>query len=82
MTETLAHGYSPESTQQEVSNEYQHDRVWMVFKILCGLVIWTKVASALEGLTFLMLRLLLFKAQDHLNPVMLVLIGLLSLSTL
>ena len=27
MTETLAHGYSPESTQLVLSNEYQHDRV-------------------------------------------------------
>ena len=26
MTETLAHGYSSESTQWELSNEYQHDR--------------------------------------------------------
>ena len=25
MTETLAHGYSSESTQQELSNEYQFD---------------------------------------------------------
>ena len=25
MAETLAHGYSYESTQQELSNEYQHD---------------------------------------------------------
>ena len=32
MTGTLADGYSSESTQQEPSNEYQHDRVWMVFK--------------------------------------------------
>ena len=32
MTETLANGYSFESTQQEFSNEYQHDRVSMVFK--------------------------------------------------
>ena len=32
MTETLANGYSSESTQQEHSNEYQHDRVEMVFK--------------------------------------------------
>ena len=31
MTETLANGYSFESTQQEFSNEYQHDRVSMVF---------------------------------------------------
>ena len=27
MTLTLAHGYSTESTQWELSNEYQHDRV-------------------------------------------------------
>ena len=27
MTETLAHGYSFDSNQQELSNEYQHDRV-------------------------------------------------------
>ena len=26
MTETLEHGYSSESTQRELSNEYQHDR--------------------------------------------------------
>ena len=26
-TETLAHGYSSDSNQQELSNEYQHDRV-------------------------------------------------------
>ena len=32
LTETLAHGYSTESIQQEVSNEYQHDKVEMVFK--------------------------------------------------
>ena len=31
MTETLAHGYSSESTQRELSNEYQHDRVRWVF---------------------------------------------------
>ena len=27
MAETLANGYSSESTQRELSNEYQHDRV-------------------------------------------------------
>ena len=27
MTETLAHGYSSESTQRELFGEYQHDRV-------------------------------------------------------
>ena len=51
MTETLANGYSSESTQRELSNEYEHDRVWMIFKNLCILVLWMKVASALEGLS-------------------------------
>ena len=50
MTETLAHVYTSESTQRELSNEYQHDKVKMVFKDLRALVLWTKVASALEGL--------------------------------
>ena len=50
MTETLAHGYSSESTQRELSNEYQYDRVYMVFQDLCVLVLWTRVAIALEGL--------------------------------
>ena len=50
MIETLANGYSSESTQQELSNEYQHDRVSMVFQESCILVLWTKVVSALEGL--------------------------------
>ena len=50
MTETLAHRYSSEGTQRELSNEYQHDRVTMVFKNLCVLVLWMKVALALEGL--------------------------------
>ena len=46
ITETLANGYSFESTQQELSNEYQHARVQMFFKILCFLVLWTKAGSA------------------------------------
>ena len=37
-TETLAHGHQSESTQRELSNKYQHDRVKMVFKNLCILV--------------------------------------------
>ena len=49
MTETLANGYSYESTPQELSNEYQHNMVSMVFKNICILVLWMKV-SALEGL--------------------------------
>ena len=48
--ETLAYGYSSESTQRELSNEYQHDRVSMFFKDFCIPVLWTKVASALKGL--------------------------------
>ena len=47
MTETLANGYSSESTQRGLSNEYQHDRVLMVLKNIYFLVIWTKVALAL-----------------------------------
>ena len=50
MTETLAYGYSSDSTQWELSNEYQHDKVKMFFKNLCVLVPWKKVASASEGL--------------------------------
>ena len=48
--ETLSNGYSSESTQRELSNEYQDDRVSMVFQESCILVLWTKVVSALEGL--------------------------------
>ena len=32
MTETLAYRYSYESTQGELSYEYQHDMVQMIFK--------------------------------------------------
>ena len=48
MTETLANGYSYESTRGELSKEYQHDRVSMVFKDICVPLLWRKVASALE----------------------------------
>ena len=50
ITETLANGYSSESTRRELSNEYQDDRVSMVFQESCMLVLWTKIVSALEGL--------------------------------
>ena len=50
ITETLANGYSSESSQRDLSNEYQHDRVSIIFKNLCVFVLWTKLASALEGL--------------------------------
>ena len=42
MTETLAHG-TPLTAQQELCNEYQHDRVKVVFIIFCCFVHWTKV---------------------------------------
>ena len=52
MTETVANGYSSERALRELSNEYQYDRVSIVFKNLCILVLWTIVAlPALEGLT-------------------------------
>ena len=51
MTETMANGYSSESTQRELSNEHQHDRVKMFFVIFCLFVHWRKVTSAGEGLT-------------------------------
>ena len=50
MTKILSHGYSSDSTQWEFSNEYQHDRVYIVFKNLYVIVLWMKVALALEGL--------------------------------
>ena len=34
MTEILAHGYSSDSTQQEISYEYPHDLIMMTFIIL------------------------------------------------
>ena len=52
MTETFSYGYSSEGTLQELSNEYQHDRVQMVFKNIFILVLWTKLVSALKGLKF------------------------------
>ena len=51
MIETLPNGYPSESTQRRLSNEYQHDRTYMIVKNLCVLVFWPKVASALEGLS-------------------------------
>ena len=50
ITETLSNGYSSESSRRELSNEYQDDRVSMVFQESCILVLWTEVVSALEGL--------------------------------
>ena len=46
----MVHGYSSESTKRELSNEYQYDRVQVVFESIRVLVLLTKVASELEGL--------------------------------
>ena len=59
MTGTLANGYSFESIHRELYNEYQHDRVKMIFKSLYVDVLWTKVASALEGLKHEWVKLIL-----------------------
>ena len=50
MTETVPHGYPSETTHLELSNKYQHHRVWMVIKNLCILMLWMNVTSPLEGL--------------------------------
>ena len=57
MLETKANGYSSESTDRELSNEYQRNRVLMGFKNVCVLVPRTKVASALERQLWLVVRL-------------------------
>ena len=49
MTETLANGYLSESTLQDLSNEYQHDRIKMIFKIFCFFVHLTKATLTSEG---------------------------------
>ena len=46
MIETLAHGYSSESSQPELYNVYKHDMSLNGFQRLS-----MKVASALEGLS-------------------------------
>ena len=38
------------SSQRELSNEHQHDKVLIVLNNLCVLVLWMKVASASDGL--------------------------------
>ena len=50
MTETLANGYSSDSSQRGLSYEYPDDLVRMIFIIFCILVHLTKEATALEGL--------------------------------
>ena len=65
MTKTLAHGYSSESTQWKLSNEYYNDRV---LKKFCVLVPLTKVASASKGLIIMEVnRCTLWSKQHNLN---------------
>ena len=42
MTETLANGYSYDSSQQGLSNEYQHDMVKIIAKYFYDIVLRTK----------------------------------------
>ena len=52
VTGNTAYGSSSESGQRELSNEHRYVRVKRVFKNICVVVLWMKVASAsLEGLT-------------------------------
>ena len=50
MTETLAHGYSSESPQWELSKEYRHNRVQMFFKDLCILVFWSQSLGRVKSI--------------------------------
>ena len=52
----MACGYSSDSTLQELSFEYQHNRVKMVFKTFCIFLPWTKIASARKGFNPFTLR--------------------------
>ena len=70
MTETLAHGYLSESSQQKLSDEYQHDNECFLLNVLSK--VWNPIHSLsyripnIDGLTFqlksdfdFMMRLLL-----------------------
>ena len=74
MTETLANGYSSDSSQRGLSYEYQDDLVRMIFIIFCILVHLTKEATALEGLTQVAgfqrtYHLIVLVNWQYLNPV-------------
>ena len=51
MTETLGHGYSSESTLRDLDYPVNVNKIGfkMLFKNLCVLVLWMKVASAFKG---------------------------------
>ena len=50
-TETLANWYSSESTQSELSNEYQHGRIKMVFQIYLHPCILDESSLSIERIT-------------------------------
>ena len=58
MTETMANGYSYDSTRLDLFNEYQHDRVKMIIKDFVFFVHWIKVTSEAEWLGYLLKELL------------------------
>ena len=51
ITETLAHGYSSESTQWELSDKNQDDRVYMDYKNLCILVLFDESSLSIGTAT-------------------------------
>ena len=64
MTENLTHGHSSVSAQRELFNEYQMTGFrW--FSNLGVLVPWTKVALALEGLSLLDSRVVIYTFMLH-----------------
>ena len=56
MTETLTHGYLSESTQRELSNEYQHGRAYKWFLKIFSFF-FHPCASALEVISILIIFL-------------------------
>ena len=46
----MIYKYSFDNTQQELFNEYQHDRFWIVFEQFWVLLPWMKVTIAVKGL--------------------------------
>ena len=50
MTETLAHGYASESSQRDLSSEYQHDRVQIFFKNMFVFQLWTSSIEWVKGI--------------------------------
>ena len=68
MTETLANGYLSESTQRELSNEYQHNRVLDGFQKYLRHCALDEVTSVWEGLAVFPLQMidgLIFRYFGH-----------------